>query len=269
MKKRYVFYISLLFLIGCSTVPFTGRRQFAPISSQQMIALGNSSYNQVMEESKVSDNQRYRNMVRDVGTQLSTAVEEYMLANNMHERMEEYEWEFTVLESDMLNAWCMPGGKIAFYEGIMPVCEDRNGVAVVMGHEIAHAVAQHSNERLGQQLVLQLGGIALAEALEKEKETTQQLAMAAFGLGAQVGYLLPYSRKHEREADELGLYFMAMAGYDPREAPDFWQRMLQKSEGQQRPPEFISTHPDPQARIKDLNKNMKKAMEYYNNQQNF
>lgn len=267
--KRLTLYIALLFLIGCSTVPFTGRKQFAPISSQQMIALGNSSYDQVLEESKVSDNQQYKNMVGEVGQNVAAAVEEYMMANNMYERMEEYEWEFTVLESDMLNAWCMPGGKIAFYEGIMPVCEDRNGVAVVMGHEIAHAIAQHSNERLGQQLLIQLGGMALSEALEKDKETTQQLAMAAFGLGAQVGYMLPYSRKHEREADELGLYFMAMAGYDPREAPGFWQRMQDKSEGQARPPEFLSTHPEPQARIKDIDKHMDKAMEYYRNRENF
>jgi predicted Zn-dependent protease len=170
-----------------------------------------------------------------------------------------------VLEEDILNAWCMPGGKIAFYEGIMPVCEDETGVAVVMGHEIAHAVAKHSNERLGQQLLIQLGGMALAEALEKEKEVTQQLALAAFGLGAQVGVILPYSRKHEKEADELGLYFMAMAGYNPQEAPGFWQRMLDKSKGQQRPPEWLSTHPNPQSRIRDLNRHMDKAMEYYRN----
>lgn len=269
MIKKISFYLAFIFLIGCSTVPFTGRKQFAPISSRQMIALGNSSYNQVLEEMETSNNQQYVNLINGVGSKVSRVVEEYMMANNMYERMDEYEWEFTVLKSEALNAWCMPGGKIAFYEGIMPVCEDQNGVAVVMGHEIAHAIAQHSNERLGQQLLIQLGGMALSEALEKEKETTQQLAMAAFGLGAQVGYMLPYSRKHEREADELGLYFMAMAGYDPREAPYFWQRMISKSEGQARPPEFLSTHPNPEARIKDLHKHMDKAMEYYRNSENF
>ncbi len=269
MAKIVTVYLSFIFLIGCSTVPFTGRRQFTPISSQQMISLGSSSYQQVMDETKTSGNLQYRNMVTKVGENLSTVVEEYMMANNMKERMDEYDWEFTVFEGDILNAWCMPGGKIGFYEGIMPVCEDENGVAVVMGHEIAHAIARHSNERLGQQLALQLGGMALSEALEKEKETTKQLAMAAFGMGAQVGLVLPYSRKHEKEADELGLYFMAMAGYNPQEAPELWKRMISRSEGQPRPPEFLSTHPNPEARIQDMNKNMDKAMEYYRNQENF
>lgn len=268
MKKSIWSYLSLyvgmMIFVACSTVPFTGRKQFAPIPSGQMISLGKSSYNQVLDESKLSNNQSYVNMVNEAGLKVSGAVEQYMKENKMTKRIEGYEWEFHVLEEDILNAWCMPGGKIAFYEGIMPVCEDETGVAVVMGHEIAHAVAKHSNERLGQQLIIQLGGMALAEALEKEKETTQQLALAAFGLGAQIGVILPYSRKHESEADELGLYFMAMAGYNPQEAPEFWERMMQKSQGQSRPPEFLSTHPHPQSRIRDLNRHMDKAMEYYN-----
>jgi predicted Zn-dependent protease len=156
----------------------------------------------------------------------------------------------------------MPGGQIAFYEGIMPVCQDENGIAVVMGHEIAHAVAQHGNERMSQQLALQMGGIALSEALKTKKQETIDLAMLAFGVGAQVGVLLPYSRTHETEADELGLYFMAMAGYNPQAAPDFWKRMEAKSVA--RPPEFLSTHPDPHNRIANLERLMPKAMEYYN-----
>jgi predicted Zn-dependent protease len=156
----------------------------------------------------------------------------------------------------------MPGGQIAFYEGIMPVCQDENGVAVVMGHEIAHAVAQHGNERMSQQLALQMGGIALSEALTTQKQETIDLAMLAFGVGAQVGVMLPYSRTHETEADELGLYFMAMAGYNPQVAPDFWKRMETKSTA--RPPEFLSTHPDPSNRIVNLERYMPKAMEYYN-----
>ncbi len=269
MKKSYLFFAStyagILIFVACSTVPFTGRKQFAPIPSGQMISLGKSSYNQVLDESKKSNNQNYINMVNGAGLKVSKAVEKYMAQNNLSKRIKGYTWEFHVLEDNILNAWCMPGGKIAFYEGIMPVCNDETGVAVVMGHEIAHAVAKHSNERLGQQLLIQLGGLALSEALKKEKETTQQLALAAFGLGTQVGVMLPYSRKHESEADELGLYFMALAGYNPQAAPAFWERMKEKSQGQSRPPEFLSTHPHPNSRIRALNNHMNKAMDYYKN----
>ncbi len=269
MKKSVLLYasmyVSIFIFVACSTVPLTGRKQFAPIPSGQMISLGKSSYKQVLDESKKSNNQNYIRMVNGAGQKVSRAVEQYMKQNNMSNQINGYAWEFHVLADNMLNAWCMPGGKIAFYEGIMPVCENETGVAVVMGHEIAHAVAKHSNERLGQQLLIQLGGLALSEALKKEKETTQQLALAAFGLGSQIGVILPYSRKHESEADELGLYFMAMAGYNPEEAPAFWERMMEKSEGQSRPPEFLSTHPHPNSRIRALNRHMNKAMDYYSN----
>ncbi len=267
MKKLHIIlalmYAGMIIFAACSTVPLSGRKQFAPIPSSQMISLGKSSYQEVMNNSQLSDNAQYKDMVSDAGRRVTAAVEEYMSENGMAKQIDGYRWEYHVLEEDILNAWCMPGGKIAFYEGIMPVCQDENGVAVVMGHEIAHAVARHSNERLSQQLAIQLGGLALSEALKKESQTTQQLALAAFGLGAQVGVMLPYSRKHETEADELGLYFMAMAGYDPREAPDFWQRMMEKSQGQGRPPEFLSTHPDPKSRIRKLNRAMDEALKYY------
>jgi predicted Zn-dependent protease len=184
-----------------------------------------------------------------------------MRQNGLSDKIKDYNWEYHVIKSDQLNAWCMPGGKIAFYEGIMPVCKDDNGVAVVMAHEVAHAVARHGNERMSQQLAVQLGGMALSEALEKQKEQTQQLALLAFGVGSQVGVMLPYSRLHESEADELGLYFMAMAGYDPKGATEFWKRM--EKEGGSRPPEFLSTHPNPNTRISNLEKLMPKALEYY------
>lgn len=228
-----------------------------------MTSLSSDSYNQVLEESKLSDNNNYVNMVRSVGTRMSAAVETYLRENNMESRLSEFNWQYNVIVSEELNAWCMPGGQIAFYEGIMPVCRDENGVAVVMGHEIAHAIAQHGNERMSQQLVMQLGGVALTEALKNEKEKTMELAMLAFGVGSKLGVELPYSRTHETEADELGLYFMAMAGFDPRKAPEFWERM--QAEGGQRMPEILSTHPDPGNRIKDIEKHMVKAMEYYNN----
>ena len=262
MKNLKFLNLALIFLlISCGTVPLTGRKQFSVIPESQMISLANDSYSQVLKENELSDNRQYTDQVERVGKKIASAVEEYFREQGMEERLEGYNWEFNVIKSDEMNAWCMPGGKIAFYEGIMPVCQDDNGVAVVMAHEIAHAVARHGNERMSQQLSVQLGGMVLSEALEKEKETTQNLAMAAFGLGAQVGYLLPYSRTHESEADELGLYFMAMADYDPRGAPDFWERM--NAEGGQRPPEFLSTHPHPENRIKNMEEHMQKALEYY------
>lgn len=258
-KSAYLLFI--LVFTACSTVPLTGRKQFTLIPSQQMLALGTQSYQQVLNQQAVSSNQSDTRAIRQVGARVTAAVEEYLRQIDRENIVEDYKWEFNLLKGEEVNAWCIPGGKIAFYEGIMPVCQDDNGIAVVMAHEIAHAIADHSNERMTQQLSLQLGGLALSQALKEESETTTQLAMAAFGVGSQLGVLLPYSRKHEQEADELGLYFMAMAGYDPREAPELWKRMMNVNPNGV--PEFLSTHPNPQSRINFLNRKMSKALEYY------
>lgn len=259
---RNLIFALLIFSYSCSSVPLTGRKQFIAIPSSQMLSLSTDSYSQVLNENKLSSNQNYVNTVKTVGERMTLAVEKYMKEKGLEASIANYQWDYNVIVSDQLNAWCMPGGQIAFYEGIMPVCEDDNGVAVVMGHEIAHAIAQHGNERMSQQLVMQLGGVALSEALKNEKETTMQLAMLAFGAGSKLGVELPFSRTHESEADELGLYFMAMAGYDPQNAPAFWERM--QAGGGERMPEFLSTHPDPSNRIEKLKKYMPKALEYYN-----
>lgn len=259
MKK--LVFLSFLYLVSCASVPMTGRKQFVAIPSAQMISLSAESYSQVLADNSLSTNDSYVNTVRRVGKQLTAAVEEYLEQNNLSSVTKGYDWQYNVLVSEELNAWCMPGGQIAFYEGILPVCQDENGIAVVMGHEIAHAVAQHGNERMSQQLAIQMGGIALSEALKTQKQETIDLAMLAFGVGSQLGVVLPYSRTHESEADELGLYFMAMAGYDPQTAPAFWERMEEQSGT--RPPEFLSTHPSPSNRIANLNRIMPKAMEYY------
>jgi len=259
MKPTILFL--LFFITSCAIVPFTGRKQFIAIPSSQMVTLSADSYSQVLKDSKVSQNQTYVTRVRQVGIRLTAAVEKYMKENGMEANLEGYNWQYNVLVSKELNAWCMPGGQIAFYEGIMPVCKDDNGVAVVMGHEIAHAIAQHGNERMSQQLAMQMGGVALSEALQNQKETTQQIALLAFGVGSKLGVELPYSRTHESEADELGLYFMAMAGYDPRTAPVFWERM--QALGASGTPLFLSTHPAPANRIRDINKHMAKALQYY------
>lgn len=260
--KRFLYLPLLILLVACSTVPLTNRKQFIAIPSSEMLSLSNQNYDAVLKESTLSKNTSYQQAVARVGKRISKAVEEYLKQIGREELINGYEWEFNVIQDETLNAWCMPGGKIAFYEGIMPVCKDDVGIAVVMAHEVAHAVAKHSNERLTQQMALQMGGMALSQAMEEKKEETQNLVMAAFGVGAQLGVILPYSRSHESEADELGLYFMAMAGYNPTEAPLFWERMKASGPGG-RPPEFLSTHPNPDNRINHLNQIMPKALEFY------
>jgi predicted Zn-dependent protease len=173
-----------------------------------------------------------------------------------------YSWEFNLVESKEANAWCMPGGKVVFYTGILPICKDENGVAVVMGHEVAHAIANHGGERLSQSLLAQMGGQALASALKTQPMQTQRLWMTAFGVGAQLGALLPFSRTQEREADHLGLVFMAIAGYNPDEAVEFWQRMTAQ-QNRAAPPAFISTHPSDASRINNIEAHLPEAMKYY------
>lgn len=254
--------VLILFLVGCSTVPLTNRKQLNLIPSSQVLALSADNYQQVLREKDLSGNSEYVSRVRRVGQNIARSVEAYLSETGQSGLLNGYNWEFNVIEDELVNAWAMPGGKIAFYEGIMPVCNDDLGVAVVMGHEVAHAVARHGNERMSQGLMTQLGGVALAVALKDQPQTTQAIALAAFGAGTTVGVILPFSRLHESEADELGLYFMAKAGYDPREAPKFWERMAEQGGGSE-PPEFLSTHPNHSTRIRRLNEHMPKALEYY------
>jgi predicted Zn-dependent protease len=201
-------------------------------------------------------------MVKRVGANIQKAVEEYMAQNNWSGHLQGYDWDFNLIEADVVNAWCMPGGKVAFYTGIMPVCQDEAGVAVVMGHEVAHAIANHGAERMSQGLVQQMGGVALDVALSSKPGETREMFGMAYGLAYNFGAMLPFSRLHESEADKMGLIFMAMAGYDPSEAPKFWERMAAASGGGA-PPEFMSTHPSHETRIKDLNDQIPEAMKYY------
>jgi len=201
-------------------------------------------------------------MVKTVGSKIQQAVERYMAENKMSQLLDGYQWEFNLIESADVNAWCMPGGKVVVYTGILPVTRDGAGLAVVMGHEIAHAIAKHGNERMSQGLITELGGAALDVALKEKPEKTRQLWMTAYGLGAQFGVILPYSRLHESEADHLGLIFMAMAGYDPNSAAEFWQRMSVMKTGPA-PPEFMSTHPSDQTRINRIKAELPEAMKYY------
>lgn len=260
VRAIWIFFFVLT--LGCSTVPLTGRKQFTAIPTSEINALSFQSYQEVISSSTLSTNREYVDRVRRVGQKLSASVMNYMRQNKMADKAKAYRWEYNVIAENTVNAWAMPGGKVAFYEGIMPICQNDEGVAVVMSHEIAHAIASHGNERMSQGLAAEMGGIGLAIAMQNQPAETQSLAMAAFGAGATIGVILPFSRKHESEADELGLYFMAMAGYDVYEAPKFWQRMKAATSGEGRPPEFLSTHPDPDKRIQKLQQAIPKALKY-------
>ncbi|HNP17716.1 MAG TPA: M48 family metallopeptidase [Fulvivirga sp.] len=262
IKKISILVTVATLVYGCTTVPLTGRRQLSLVPNSELLPMSFDQYKTVLSENKISDNAEYTRMVKGVGAKISVAVEQYMKQNGMSSQLNGYAWEFNVIEDDIINAWCMPGGKVAFYTGIMPICKDEKGVAVVMGHEIAHAIANHGSERMSQGLVANglLGGASIA--LGQNPTLTNEILMQSIGMGSQLG-MLKFSRTHESEADKMGLIFMAMAGYDPHEAPIFWKRMDAASGGGNRPPEFLSTHPNPDTRIKDLNAAMPEAMKYY------
>lgn len=251
----------LLLIAACATVPLTGRKQLSLIPDSQMNAMSFQQYEQVLAESTLSKDAAATAMIKRVGADIQGAVERYFQQTGQSHLLDGYQWAFNLIQSDQVNAWCMPGGKVAFYTGILPVCRDDTGVAVVMGHEVAHAIARHGSERMSQEMAVQMGGLALSEAVKSQPEQTRSLYMTAFAVGAQYGALLPYSRTHESEADHLGLIFMAMAGYDPREAPRFWERMSAGGGGA--PPEFMSTHPSDATRIRQLNDWMPEALGYY------
>jgi predicted Zn-dependent protease len=228
---------STLFL-SCSSVPLTGRSQLNMIPSSEMLSMSYQQYDQFLQSAKLSTNQAEVNMVKRVGANIQGAVEKYMSEHAISGRLRGYNWEFNLVEDDQINAWCMPGGKVVVYTGILPITQDEEGLAVVMGHEIAHAIAEHGNERMSQQLLQQVGAVGLMVAMKDEPAETQALWLGVYGVGTTVGIMLPYSRTHESEADHLGLIFMAMAGYDPHAAPEFWKRMAAGKQGGS-PPEFL------------------------------
>lgn len=249
-------------LAACRTVPITGRQQLDLVSSDQIMQMSYQSYSQFLAEHQVVRNTPEAAMVKEAGSRIQAAVERYFAQTGESDLLRGYTWEFNLVADKQKNAWAMPGGKVVVYSGLMPIAQDQCGLATVMSHEIAHAVAAHGEERMSQGLLTQLGGMALSQALAQQPGATQQLFMTAFGLGAQIGVLLPYSRLQESEADHLGLVFMAMAGYDPRCALNFWQRMM-ASESSAAPPEFLSTHPADQSRISNLQALLPEALKYY------
>ncbi|MEM6642925.1 MAG: M48 family metallopeptidase [Bacteroidota bacterium] len=251
-------------VIQCTSVPITGRSQLSLVNNAQIFPMSYDQYEQVKRESRIVQGTDESRMVKRVGKRIQVAVENYFKQEGQSSYLNDYAWEFNLIQNDeQVNAWCMPGGKVAFYTGILPICKDEAGVAVVMGHEIAHAIANHGSERMSQQYAAQTG-LSLASVLltgGAGPTLSSELLLQAAGAGTSLG-ILAFSRKHESEADKLGLYFMAMAGYDPQVAPSFWERMSAKSGGEA-PPEFMSTHPSHDTRIADLNKNMPKALSYY------
>jgi predicted Zn-dependent protease len=263
IKSLFTIFSALLFL-SCATVPLTGRKQVALLPESQLMNMGVTSYNQFLSENKVmnASSSNDAQMIQRVGNNIAKAVEAYLSEQGLSKRVEGYKWEFNLVNDATVNAWCMPGGKVVFYSGILPICQDEEGIAVVMGHEIAHAIARHGNERMSQGLLAQAGGVGLEIYMADHSEETKSLLRTAYGVGAQVGVMLPFSRKHESEADHLGLMFSAMAGYNPQVAPAFWERMNALSST--RPPEFLSTHPHPEKRSSNLKKWMPEAMEFYN-----
>ncbi len=251
-----------LLVVACSTVPITGRKQLSIIPAGEMLSMSYQEYGEFLKTNKLSTNQQQVTMIKTVGGRIQKAVETYFQQKGLSDALKDYRWEYNLVESKEVNAWCMPGGKVVFYTGILDVTRTEAGVAVVMGHEISHAIAEHGNERMSQGMLAQLGGIALSEALNKEPQKTRDLWLTAYGIGAQYGALLPFSRTQESEADHLGLVFMAMAGYDPNEAAAFWQRMSDLKGGQS-PPEFLSTHPSDESRIANIQRLVPEAMKYY------
>jgi len=260
-KKNYFLFLILILTVACSVVPFSNRKRINIVPDDMMLNMSFTNYSEFLtQHPPVPVSNANAKMVKDIGSKLAIAVSNFMSQKGMSSEIKDYKWEFNLINSNEVNAWCMPGGKVVVYTGLLPISSDANGLAVVMGHEIAHAIAKHGSERMSQQLLIELGGMTLSAALENKPETTKNIFLTAYGVGSTLGSLA-YSREHELEADKLGLFFMAMAGYDPNKAVAFWERMSKN--GVSSAPEFLSTHPNDEKRIAELKKNLAEAITYY------
>ena len=251
----------LLLLLGCATVPITGRSQLSMIKNSELIPMSFQQYDEVLKTHELSENNTQAALIKKVGIKIQKAVEAYLEKEGQSKVLDDFEWEFNLIEDETVNAWCMPGGKVAFYTGILPVCQGEKGIAVVMGHEIAHAIANHGRERMSQSMITNGLLASLSLATQNNSTLTRDILLQSVGAGTQMG-ILKFSRKHESEADRMGLVFMSIAGYNPEVAPGFWERMAEVSEGPDAP-EWVSTHPSNERRIQDLKKHLPEAMEYY------
>lgn len=262
VRKILTLFVAAAAIVSCSTNQITGRNQLRLVPEAELNSMAQQQYQQFLSENRVVSPSADRDaeMVRRVGNRVASAITQYFRSKG--QALQGYQWQFNLVADNAANAWAMPGGKVVVYTGLLPITQNEAALGVVLGHEIAHAVLAHGNERMSQGLVQQLGGVALSVALANKPAATQNLFMNAYGVGSQVGVMLPFSRKQELEADHYGLIFAAMAGYNPREAIPLWQRMEKMSNGQ-KPPEFLSTHPSEGRRIDQLQKFMPEALQYY------
>ena len=252
MKKLCTVVIIILLVIGCVTNPLTGKRTMAFFGNSQLFPTAFAQYEEFLNENAVITNTPEAAMVARVGQRIAEAAQKWLIAEGQPNYLDDYRWEYNLVEDDAVNAWCMPGGKIVVYTGILPVTQTELGLAVVMGHEVSHALLNHGQQRMSAGLLQQLGalGLQLGMGVAGLSDETQQLAMAAYGIGTQLGGTLPFSRSNESEADHYGLILMAIAGYDPSEAVPFWERMAAAGGGSSI--EFLSTHPSSNTRIRQL-----------------
>lgn len=249
MKKIFIL-LAITILVSCSKVPVTGRRQLSILPESSMMSMALTNYKDFLSKNPpVQTSTADAQLVKKVGLNISQAVEKYMKSKGLSSRIKGYKWEFNLVNDKTVNAWCMPGGKVVVYSGLLAVTQNETGLAVVMGHEIAHAIARHGNERMSQQMIVQLGGLGLSVALAQKPKETQNIFLQSYGTGSTLG-ILKYSRTHESEADKLGLIFMKKAGYEPREAIAFWERMAKQ--GSSNTPQLLSTHPSDEKRIADI-----------------
>ena len=241
--------VVFLGISACKTNPFTGQRTLNFYPNSQIFPTAFAQYDQFLDENNVVKGTSEARMITEVGQRIASAAERWLTANGYPGYLKDYQWEYNLVKDNTVNAWCMPGGKIVFYTGIMPICQGETGVAVVMGHEVAHALADHGAQRMSAGTLQQLGAVAGNVAIQDE--STRNLFNQAYGVSSTVGLMLPFSRSHETEADRIGLQIMAIAGYNPDEAAELWKRMRDQAGGQS-PPEFLSTHPSNDTRINNL-----------------
>lgn len=247
---QYVFLVITVLFFGCKTNVLTGKKTLNFFGNNQLFAMSLQQYQSFLDENEVVTNTKEADLVKDIGADIARAAQIYFNYKGQPNMLDGYNWEYNLVNSDQVNAWCMPGGKIVFYTGIMPIADNPDGIAAIMGHEVAHALADHGAQRMSLGIVQQAGGIITAEATKNQDARKRQQIMMAYGVGTTLGGMLPFSRKHESEADKIGLELMTIAGYNPEEAPELWKRMKAQSKGGT--PEFLSTHPSEERRIANL-----------------
>lgn len=248
--RKYIVAIgTILLFLACSTNPFTGKKTLALVSNAQLFPSAFAQYDQFLNENKVVTGTKDAEMIQRVGQRIAVAAERWLNANGQQGYLKDYKWEYNLVEDNTVNAWCMPGGKIVFYTGILPIAQNETGVAAIMGHEVAHALANHGQQRMSAAYIQ--AGVALAGNFAIKNDQDRAIFNQAYGIGSNVGVMLPFSRGHESESDQIGTYLMAIAGYNPDEAAELWKRMKANSGGQA-PPEFLSTHPSNDTRIQNL-----------------